>query len=312
MTRLAAGIDAGKDNLDMHPGGADRTPPNNRDGFRAIAKWFREERVDRVVLEAAGRMHRAVLQSLHDNGFEACAVNPRQCRDFARASGRQARADRVDARVPAEFGAALAELPTAQPRGEFLDRLGDMLVVGERLVDQRSSLRPAFSEVGDPLSKTAGPRILDRIDKDIDRCDREIRKLIEGEAAHAESCRIPASIPGVGPAAAAAPVCWMSELGTISGRQAASLIGVAPAARDSGTMKGVRHVRGGRRRPRDVPCMAALSAAVWNPDMKAACDRLRNQGKHHKVALVAVMRRLIVLANALLRDRRAWKDQAPA
>ena len=289
MTRLAAGIDAGKDNLDMHPGGADRTLPNNRDGFRAIAKWFREERVDRVVLEATGRMHRA-----------------------AKASGRQAKTDRVDARVPAEFGAALAELPTAQPRGEFLDRLGDMLVVGERLVDQRSSLRPAFSEVGDPLSKTAGPRILDRIDKDIDRYDREIRKLIEGEAAHAESYRIPASIPGVGPVTAAVLICWMSELGTISGRQAASLIGAAPAARDSGTMKGVRHVRGGRRRPRDVLCMAALSAAVWNPDMKATCDRLRNQGKHHKVALVAVMRRLIVLANALLRDRRAWKDQAPA
>lgn len=312
MTRLVAGIDVSKDNLDIHLGGADRTLPNNRDGFRAIAKWFREERVDRVVLEATGRMHRAVLQSLHDNGFEACVINPRQCRDFAKASGRQAKTDRVDARVLAEFGAAFAELPTAQPRGEFLDRLGDMLVVRERLVDQRSSLKLTFSEVGDPLSKTAGPRILDRIDKDIDRYDREIRKLIEGEAAHAESYRILTSIPGVGPVTAAALICWMSELGTISGRQAASLIGVAPVARDSGTMKGVRHVRGGRRRPRDVLYMAALSAAVWNPDMKAAYDRLRNQGKHHKVALVAVMRRLIVLANALLRDRRAWKDQAPA
>ena len=172
----------------------------------------------------------------------------------------------------AEFGAALAELPTAQPRGEFLDRLGDMLVVGERLVDQRSSLRPAFSEVGDPLSKTAGPRILDRIDKDIDRCDREIRKLIEGEAAHAESCRIPASIPGVGPAAAAALICWMSELGTIGGRQAASLIGAAPAARDSGTMKGMRHVRGGRQ-PCDVLCMPPCRCSF--PRRGISCRRPR-------------------------------------
>ena len=301
MTRLAAGIDAGKDNLDLHPGGADRRLPNSRDGFRAAAKWFRAEKVGR-----------AVLQSLHDRGFEVCAVSPRQCRDFARATGRPAWTDRVDARVLAEFGAAFADLPAARPRGEFLDRLGDMPAVRERLVDRRSSLRQTFSEVGDPLSRKAGPRILAGIDKDIDRCDREIRKLIEGEAAHAESCRIPASIPGVGPAAAAAPVCWMSELGTISGRQAASLIGVAPMARDSGAMKGAGRVRGGRRRPRDVLCTAALTATVWNPDMKAACDRLRGKGKRHNVALVAAMRRLIVLANALLRDRRAWKEQAPA
>ena len=120
MTRLAASIDAGKDNLDIYLGGADRRLPNSRDGFRAAAKWFRAETVGRVVLEATGR---------------------------------PAWTDQADASVLAEFGAAFA----AQPRGEFLDRLGDMLVVRERLVDRRSSLRQTFSEVGDPLSRKAGP-----------------------------------------------------------------------------------------------------------------------------------------------------------
>ena len=117
MSKLVAGIDVSKDNLDIHLDGEDRRLPNNRDGFRAIAKWFGGKDVDRVILEATGRYHRALLQSLHAKGFAVCVVNPRQSRDFARASGKLAKTDRVDARVLAAFGVAFADLPLTQPRG---------------------------------------------------------------------------------------------------------------------------------------------------------------------------------------------------
>ena len=116
-------------------------------------------------------------------------------------------------------------------------------------------------------------------------------------------------MPGIGPVTAAALIAWMSELGAIGSRQAAALIGVAPFARDSGTLRGGRHVAGGRRRPRDVPCMAAMAACRFNPGMEEFYSRLRQRGKRHKVAVTAVMRKLIVTDSALLRDRRMREDR---
>ena len=166
-------------------------------------------------------------------------------------------------------------------------------------------LKLAFSEVGDPLPAQELPGVIGRFDKAIARQVRRIGDLIADEAAHAENCRILVSLPGEA-RTAATPFCRMHELGTVGRRRAAALIGVAPMARDSGIVKRTRRIRGGRRRPRDPLCMAAMSAAAGNPEMKAIHDRLKVEGKRHKVAIVAVMRRLIVLANARLRDRRVW------
>ncbi len=312
MSKLVAGIDVSKDNLDIHLDGEDRRLPNNRDGFRAIAKWFGGKDVDRVILEATGRYHRALLQSLHAKGFAVCVVNPRQSRDFARASGKLAKTDRVDARVLAAFGAAFAGLPLTQPRDSLLDDLGDMLVAREHMVDQRTDTRQILSQLGEPVSRKALLGLIASLDKAIARLDLRIGKLIAGDSAHAESYRILTSIPGIGPVTAAALISWMAELGSIGNRQAAALIGVAPFARDSGVHSGARHVAGGRRRPRDLLYMAALSAKSHNPQMIMIYQRLRERGKHHNVALVAVMRKLIVTANALLRDGRTWSERAPA
>ena len=313
MSKLVAGTRVSKDKLDIHLDGEDRTLPNDRDGFRAIARWFGRKKVGRVILEATGRYHRALLQSLHAKGFGVCVVNPRQSRDFAKASGKLAKTDRVDARVLAAFGVAFADLPLTQPRGSLLDDLGDMLVAREMLVDQRAKARIVQAELGDPVSRRRLPHIIAMHDREIERYDKAIRELIDGNSAHAERYRILVSIPGIGPAVAAALISWMAELGSIGNRQAAALIGVAPFARDSGGVhSGARHVAGGRRRPRDLLYMAALSAKSHNPQMIALYQRLRERGKHHNVALVAVMRKLIVTANALLRDRRTWLERAPA
>ena len=171
-------------------------------------------------------------------------------------------------------------------------------------------MKAILSEVDDPLFRRELPGVIARLDKAIARYDRQNEQLIAGEATHAGSYRILISIPGIGPVTAAVLICWMSALGTIGNRQAASLLGVAPMAGDSETMKGARHIGGGRRRPRDLLNMAAMTAMVRNPGMKAIHDRLKEWGKHHKVAQVAVMRHLFALANALLRDRRIWTGTA--
>ena len=152
---------------------------------------------------------------------------------------------------------------------------------------------------------------VDLLGRQIDTFDQRIRELIASDPDTNRRYRILLSIPGVGPVSAATLCCWMPELGTISNRQAAALLGVAPFARDSGLQKGTRHIRGGRRRPRNVLYMAALTATRYNPDLQRVFLRLTAAGKSHKVALVAIMRKLIVLANVLLRDARPWTETAP-
>ena len=229
--------------------------------------------------------------------------------DFAKASGELAKTDRVDARVLAAFGAAFPDMPPTAPADVTIDRLRDMLVLREKLVDQRADLKMAFDEVGDPAPDGPVPKVLAELDAGVREYDRRIEELISGAEEHAEAYGILTSVPGIGPVTAAALIAWMGELGAIGNRQAAALIGVAPFARDSGSLKGGRHISGGRRRPRDVLYMAAMAACRYNPDMNEMRERLVARGKCHKVVLVAVMRKLIVTANALLRDRRAWEDR---
>ena len=251
MTTVIAGIDVSKRTLNIHVNGRDGTATNDSDGFRKVARLMEEAGAGRAVVEATGRMHRALLQSLCARGIDVCVVNPRQSRDFARASGELAKTDRVDARILAALGAAFPDMAPSAPADAAVDRLRDMLVLREKLVDQRSELRAALSEAGDADGPV--PEVLAAIDSAVRDYDRRIGELAAGSERFAESYAILTSVPGIGPVTAAALIAWMSELGAIGSRQAAALIGVAPFARDSGSMKGGRHISGGRRRPRDVP-----------------------------------------------------------
>ncbi len=309
MAIVVAGIDVSKKSLNVHINGRDDTATNDTDGFRKIAGILSDGGAERVVVEATGRMHRGILQSLQDRGFEVCLVNPRQSRNFAKATGALAKTDRIDAKLLAAFGVAFPDREPAAPVDATLDRLRDLLVLREALVDHRTQLNAVMSEVGDPLSDGSVETILSDLKCAIAEHDRAIEEQISGSKEHAESYAILTSVPGIGPVTAAALIAWMGELGAIGNRQAAALIGVAPFARDSGTMKGGRHVSGGRRRPRDVLYMAAMAACMYNPEMAEAYGRLKERGKPHKVAVTAIMRKLIVTANALLRDRRMWEDR---
>ena len=330
---IVAGLDVSKESLHVHvpaeagpsagdggtggirsdgsASGEDREFSNDRQGFRSLRKWLRKQGVKRVVLEPTGRFHRRVHQSLFDEGLEVLLVNPTRSRRFAEARGDLAKTDRVDAAMLAAYGRAFPELVPSEPKGTSFDRLESMLVARACVIDKRTSMQQTSAEV-DPPERTLLARLVNTLETEIETLNASIKTHILSDPDLAPRYRILMSIPGIGPVNAAMLCCLMPELGSIGNRQAASLIGVAPFSRDSGKAQGARHIRGGRRRPRDMLYMAATAAIRWNPDMMALYDRLKASGKKHKVALVAVMRKLIILANVLLRNGREWAPQAPA
>ena len=312
MATVVAGIDVSKDQLDVHVAGENRRFANQRAGYRALGAWLEAHRATRVVVEATGRYHRAVHQSLHARGVEVVLANPLRTRRFAEALGLLAKTDTIDAAALAAYGMAFLDLPATPPRSAFLEQLADLLVLREKHRDAQVSLRQTAAEVQDEALREQARHSVDQLGRQVDTFDGKIRELIASDPGTDQRYRILLSIPGVGPVSAAALCCWMPELGQLGNRQAAALLGVAPFARDSGRRHGTRHIRGGRQRPRNVLYMAALSAAMHNPDLQRVCRRLKAAGKSHKVAIVAVMRKLIILANVLLRDARPWAETAPA
>ena len=311
MATVVAGIDVSKDQLDVHVAGESRQFANQRSSYRALSAWLERHRAGRVVMESTGRYHRAVHQSLHARGLQVVLVNPLRTRRFAEALGQLAKTDPIDAAALAAYGTAFLDLPATPPRSAFLDRLADLLVLRGQHRDAQVSLRLSAMEVQDPALREEGLSSVDLLARQIDAFDQRIRELITSDPDTDRRYRILTSIPGIGPVSAAALCCWMPELGSIGNRQAAALLGVAPFARESGLQKGTRRIRGGRRRPRNVLYMAALTAMRHNPDLQRVFLRLTAAGKSHKVALVAIMRKLVVLANALLRDGRPWAETAP-
>lgn len=306
MTKIVAGIDVSKTELDVHLEGECRKFKNGPQGFRSMRKWLRKHKADRVVMEATGRLHRGVHQSLHACGFEICVVNPRRSRRFAEVLGYMAKTDRVDAKTLARLGETFSDLDTVEPRSEFHQKLEDLMVARDQVVDTRTTLRHTAAELSNRVAAREMSKLVDTHSRLIAKFDKLIAEHIKSDVEHMEKLRILMSVPGVGPMTAAALLCWMPELGTIGNRQAASLLGLAPFAKDSGASSKSRHIHGGRRRPRNVLFMAALTASRCNPEMKAFFDRLRLAGKPHKVALVAVMRKLAIVCNVLLRDGRCW------
>ena len=311
MDKVVAGIDVSKASLDICAVGQARQFANDATSWRALGTWLQGLEVSRVVMEATGRYHRRVHQCLHDRGFEVVLVNPLRARRFAEGLGHLAKTDRVDAMMLARLGTALGDLEPVAPQEAFLNRLEDLLVVRAKHVDARTMLRQMAREV-DGEGETVTRATVAGLDDQIAALDAAIEAVIVDDPEQTERYRILTSIPGVGPVTAAALLCWMPELGSLEHRQAAALVGVAPFANDSGQHRGVRRIRGGRRRPRDVLFMAATTAAHHNRDLQIVFERLKATGKAYKTAIVALMRKLIVLANTLLREQRCWLPEAPA
>jgi len=306
------GVDVCKARLDvyLHPVGRRLSVANGRDGLRRVKRVLGGHRVALVVLEATGRYHRMAHRSLAAAGFAVAVVNPLRARLFAEASGALAKTDRLDARLLALLAAGL-DPPARPPAPEPLEQLDELVRARAAASAEATALANRLGASQTGFLKAELRRRLASTKRHIDRLQAEIARRIAADASLARRTAILVSIPGIGPVAAATLVVGLAELGSCSAKAAASLAGLAPVARDSGTANQPRRIRGGRTQPRAALYMAALAATRHNPDLAAFYKRLRNNGKKPKLAITAVMRKLVVLANTLLTQNRTWTPTPP-
>jgi transposase len=308
----SAGVDISKDTLDvhLHPAGAVQRFTNAPEGFATLIAWLGGFAVDRVVFEPTGPYHRAFERRLGEAGLPLVKVNPRQARRFAEATGRLAKTDAVDAAMLARFG-ALLEPPVRPMASQALDEMKELHIARRALVKDRVAAKNRDHTRRSPLLKRQAAERLGQIERQIAAIDAALRAICDADPILAVRFEILHSIPGIGEATARAILVEMPELGAIENKAAASLAGLAPMARDSGQARGKRFIRGGRAQLRQALYMPALVAVRFNDAMKAKYQAFIAAGKPPKVALTAIMRKMLILANALIRDGRTW-TQKPA
>ena len=310
MNPSTIGVDVSKDGLDAYrlADGASRRFANDKTGHKALIKWLSAMPVKLIVFEPTGPYHRALERALDMAGLPIAKVNPRQARHFAEATGKLVKTDRADAAMLARMGEVL-KLEARPCISQNMADLKELNLARHALVKDRTAARNRAKTLSIALLKRQNAERLAAIDKKIVEIEAAIEQIIAADAELTRQFDILLSIPGVSDITAFALLIEMPELGTFEGKQAASLAGLAPIARQSGTWKGHAFIRGGRAFLRQALYMPALVACRFNPDLKATYGRLVKAGKPAKGAITAVMRKLIVLANALLRDNRSWTEK---
>ena len=311
MIPYTIGVDVAKDTLDAHrlPGGASRQFANDKRGHKALIAWIGSEAAQ-VVFEPTGPYHRAFECALTMAGLPFVKVNPRQARHFAEATGKLAKTDRIDAALLARMG-ALPQLEVREPRSEIVNDLKELRHAREALVKDRTAAKNRSKALTIPLLERQNAERLKQIERQIAAIEAEIEARIGADRTLARRFEILKSIPSISSLTAFALLIEMPELGSLDAKQAASLAGLAPMARQSGHWTGRAFIRGGRASVRRALYMPAIVAARFNPDLKAIYAKLSAAGKPAKVALTALMRKLVVLANALLKADREWAPKCP-
>ena len=274
-------------------------------GVTDLLSWLGQRAVHRVIFEPTGAYHHRLERQLGKAGVPMVKVNPLQARRFAEAIGQRAKTDAVDAAMLARFGAldALQVRPTVS---QTLSDMKELLVARRGLVKDRVAASNRNHTHRAPLLKRLADQRLRQVERQIAAIDAALRALCQGDADLKARMDILVSIPAIGEATALALLIEMPELGAMDNKCAASLAGLAPVARDSGQHSGKRFIRAGRAHLRQALYMPALVAIRFNADMKAKYQALVAAGKPPKVAITAIMRKLIILANALLREHRSW------
>jgi transposase len=312
MSRILIGVDVCKDFLDAHarPAGAKQRFDNNPDGIAQLVAWVRSLAPERVLFESTGPYQKAAVGALLAAGLPAVIVNARQARDFAKGTGQLAKTDKIDAGILAHFGEVVATVVRPLPPKEVLEF--------RELCDRRGQLvrMLAVEKNHRHAAQGGSPKVLKNIDKHIAFLQKQVEDLegrMDGIVAASEAFKakdeILQSITGIGPQVSRTLLVHLPELGTGSRQSMAALVGLAPFADDSGTCSRVRHIRGGRAKVRIALYQAAVAAIRYCPTMKAFYASLKGRGKATKVALIAVARKLLVLANALLRDGKLYQPR---
>lgn len=305
---MFVGIDVSKDRLDVHVRPGDQAFAVGRDeaGIENLVGRLRDLRPRLVVLEATGGFETVVAAALGAAGLPLAVVNPRQIRAFARACGRLAKTDALDAAIIAHFAEAVHPdprgIPSAQARA-----LGELVTRRHQIITMMVAERNRRRQLTQPrLTKTVD-RVLGTLQEQLSAVESTIDETIRGTPAWRDKEELLTSAPGIGPKIARTLIAELPELGGLTRRKISALAGIAPFNRDSGRHKGVRAIAGGRARVRTALYMAVLVTIRRNLPLAATYRRLRASGKPAKVAIVATMRKLLVMLNAMLRDRIAWR-----
>jgi transposase len=305
---IVAGIDVAKDKVDVYlrPLALRRTFPSSSAGRRQLIAWLRRHEVSKTVMEASGGYERVWAKALRKAELEIRIVDPKRVRDFARSAGRKAKNDPIDAEMIAWFAETFAQAPD-QVHDAEREKLAQIVNARQSLLDMQTVLQNRSEHaVPDPVQKMHA-RLLKKIALEVAELEAAMRALIKANPHFAELAEIIESVPGLGEITAAGLIAAMPELGQVNDKIAAALLGAAPYDDDSGKRRGERHIQGGRRRLRNLFYMACLGAATrYNPVLKVFYSRLIARGKEPKVALVACMRKLIVILNIMIARGEKW------
>ena len=301
------GIDVSKARLDVHGVPTEQASAYAHDeaGVDALLQVLTSAPPQLIVLEATGGLERALVAALLAKGLPVAVVNPRQVRDFAKASGQLAKTDRIDARVLAQFAKAIE--PTQRPvPDEAAQAFADLLTRRRQLVEMLAMEKTRLKQAPNKLVRKDIKQHIAWLENKLRASDEGLRQAVEDSPTWQAKRDLLGDVKGVGVVTALTLIGALPELGRLDRKQIASLVGVAPFNRDSGTLRGRRTVWGGRAVVRQVLYMATLSAVRFNPPIATFYRRLRGNGKAAKVALVACMRKLLTMLNAMVRDGRPW------
>jgi len=307
MEEIWVGIDVSKAHLDIALGASGEfwRTGNNAMGIAQTAERLVQLKPQRVVVESTGGLERAIVSRLWMEGVSVALVNPQRVREFARSTGLLAKTDKLDARLLARFGQAVQPDPTTLPSEEE-QRLSALVARRHQLIDMRTA---ETNRLGSAHADTL-PDIEEHLvwlEKRITELEQQIALLIQNHPDFKIKNDILRSVPGIGPVASAILIADLPELGLVDRKVVAALVGVAPFNNDSGFRNGKRRVKGGRSAVRTVLYMATISATRFNPVIKSFYERLLKVGKLKKVAIVACMHKLLIILNAMLRDKMPWR-----
>lgn len=306
MEQTTVGIDTSKERLDVViiPNSQHQSFANDDAGCELLASWLGEISPDLIAIEATGGYEMLAVSMLTTAGLPIVVVNPRQVRNYAKALGKLAKTDLIDARVIAEFAQNVQ--PEVRP---LLDE--QSMALKAMVLRRRQLIEMLVSELN--RVKTSHCRVQPLIRKNIDslreqiaHLDKDINKTLRSSPVWREKDDLLSSVKGVGPVLTASLICLLPELGTLNRKKISALVGVCPYNRDSGYYRGRRSIYGGRAQIRSVLYMATLASIRHNPVIKAMYDRLRNAGKVAKVAIVACMRKLLTILNAMVKNNQKW------
>lgn len=304
---LFVGIDVSKDALDVGviPKEDVRRFTNDDDGCRELAVWLGSLSADLIILESTGGLEMKAAGVLSSAGLPVVIVNPRQVRNFARAMGKIAKTDAIDALVIARFAQAVQ--PKVRPlKDDQTLELKALVTRRRQLNDMMVAEQNRLKSVHHQRVKKSITATISWLKSQIEDTDKDISDSISNNDIWRDKEEILTSVKGVGPVLSASLLCLLPELGTLCRKKISALVGVCPYNRDSGFYRGKRRISGGRADIRSVLYMATLAATRYNPVIKAFYERLRQGGKLPKVALVACMRKLLTILNAMLKTHQRW------